>query len=494
MRYPVLERFFKAYVSVKATMNFIESLNEFMTEERADTVRALQQELKALLSGGAEGDILELLNSSTNMKLEIEDVQLYRKQLIDMYKNIQAKLPSADRGKLYDVFISYSSIDREKATQLAFDLIHRGYRVWFDKWEILAGQSIVDEVFSGILESEFLIVILSKESCKSKWVREELATGKLAEIERRKTTVIPVLLEPCDIPASLKTKMYANFTRSWADGLRDLTTSIDMHKMGLDQVLKTDLGVAEEKFSKLKKLENYINSEIGPAGFKQGTAYKESLMGPPDHIGVVVNKTKLDDIVNGARVHLLRWGGSGFPYETDYPHVKRIPFQNGIRYIDTEAWPHSESSFYFWQIDDKLHFAHVSYIEEDQAIDVGGKKLFAGTLGYEWILKDIVRPIVFAYNLLNFQKQVGSIGILFIWNGLENRVLVVLNQSRFGFRNRYVCRQKEWRYEAIVRLDSDLLEETRKVAIDLFWLFGWDLKDLSTVNKDLMTLIGGAMP
>jgi hypothetical protein len=494
MRYPVLERFFKAYVSVKATANFMESLNEFMTEEKADMVRALQQELKALFTGGAEGDILELLRSSTNMKLEIEDMQLYRKQLTDMYKNIQAKLPSADKSKLYDVFISYSSIDREKATQLAFDLIHRGYRVWFDKWEILAGQSIVDEVFSGILESEFLIVILSKESCKSKWVQEELATGKLAEIERRRTTVIPVLLELCNIPAPLKSKKYADFTKSWADGLRVLTTSIEMHRMGLDQVSKTDLSVAKEMFSDLKKLESYINSEIRQSGFKEDTAYKKILMEPPDDFGVVVDKTELDDIVDGARVHLLRWGGSGFPYETGYPHVRRIPFQNGVRYLDTEAWPYSESSFHFWQIDDSLRFAHVSYIEEDQATDIDRKKVLAGTLGYEWILMDIVRPIVFAHNLLNSQKQVGSIGTLFIWNGLANRKLVTLNQSRVGFWDRYICQQNEWRYEAIVRLDSDLLEETRKASIDLFWLFGWKPKDLSTINKDLTTLIGGAMP
>jgi hypothetical protein len=493
MRYPVLEKFFKAYVSVKVTTSFAELLNEYITEEKANTVLALQQELRALLSSGSEGDIVELFRSSGNLKVAIEDVQLYRKQLTEMYKSIQAKLPSADRSKLYDVFISYSNIDREKATQLAFDLIHRGYRVWFDKWEILAGQSIVDEVFSGILESEFLIVILSKDSCKSKWVQEELATGKLAEIERRRTSVIPVLLEPCDIPAPLKSKLYADFTKSWVDGLRVLTTSIDMHRMGLDRVSKTGPSAGEETFADLRELERYINSEIGPAGFKEGTAYKEILMGPPDGLGVVVDKTKLNEIVDGARVRLLRWGGSEFPYETDYPGVRRIPFQNGVRYVDTQAWPYDESSFHFWQIDDNLRFAHVIYIEEDQAIDTDRKKLFAGTLGYEWILMDIVRPIVFARNLLNSQKQVGSMGTIFIWNGLANRRLVVLSRSRAGFRNQHVCQQKEWKYEVTIRLDSDLLDETRKASIDLFWLFGWELKDLSTINKDLTTLIGGTM-
>ena len=74
MRYPVLERFFKAYVGVKVTASFAELLNEFITEETANTVLALQQELRALLSSGSEGDIVELFRSSGNLKIAIEDV------------------------------------------------------------------------------------------------------------------------------------------------------------------------------------------------------------------------------------------------------------------------------------------------------------------------------------------------------------------------------------------------------------------------------------
>ena len=106
---------------------------------------------------------------------------------------------------------------------------------------------------------------------------------------------------------------------------------------------------------------------------------------------------------------------------------------------------------------------------------------------------DIVRPIVFARNLLNSQKQVGSMGMVFIWNGLANRSLVALSRSRAGFWTQYVCHQVEWKYEVKIGLDSDLLDETRKASIDLFWLFGWELKDLTTINKDLTTLIGGTM-
>ena len=41
--------------------------------------------------------------------------------------------------------------------------------------------------------------------------------------------------------------------------------------------------------------------------------------------------------------------------------------------------------------------------------------------------------------------------------------------------------------------DSNLIEETRKASLDLFWLFGWQPDNLSTINKDLETLINGTM-
>jgi hypothetical protein len=69
----------------------------------------------------------------------------------------------------------------------------------------------------------------------------------------------------------------------------------------------------------------------------------------------------------------------------------------------------------------------------------------------------------------------------------------MLSHSRVGFWNKYSCHQKEWRYKVTIRVDSNLIEETRKASTDLFWLFGWEPKDLSTIDKDLAILISGKM-
>ncbi len=492
LKYTVLENFFKSYVSVKRNAGFAELLNEFITEERIESVIALQQEIRALLGAGSEEEIIELFQSSGNTELRRGGQKYYSTKLIELYKDIQAKLDKADKSKLYDIFISYSDVDREKASRLAFDLIHKGYKVWFDKWEILAGHTIVDEVFSGILESEFLVVMLSTASCKSKWVQEELATAKLVEIEKRKVSVIPVILEPCDVPAALINKAHADFFKSWEGGLRYLTKSIDVLRMEKSLNKEAEEIEGQGKFDILTELERKVASEMEGVGFVPGTAYKEVLIGPPDGLGKVAEKNKLDSIVDGSRVSLLRWGGSAFPYEKDYESIERRPFRNGIRYFDSRVWPYSESSFHFWQIDDGLHFIHMSYIEEDQTLDMSKNKNFVNTLGYEWILMDIVRPIQFAHNLLNSLKQVASIKVIFIWGGLANRRLVVLSKSRIGFWPKNVCYEKEWRYQTKMSLDSDLLTEAREAVLDLFWLFNFGPDNLSTLNKDLETLIGGS--
>lgn len=39
-------------------------------------------------------------------------------------------------------FISHSSVDKEIAEQLATDLLSKGIDAWFDKWEIIPGDSL----------------------------------------------------------------------------------------------------------------------------------------------------------------------------------------------------------------------------------------------------------------------------------------------------------------------------------------------------------------
>src|SRR4051812_47351201 len=102
------------------------------------------------------------------------------------------------------LFISYSHSDREFAERLAIELNAQGQEVWIDRWDISPGDSIVRKIFEeGLAQAGAFAVVLSKESVRSKWVREELDVATIRRIEDL-TRVIPILKEDVEIPTSLR--------------------------------------------------------------------------------------------------------------------------------------------------------------------------------------------------------------------------------------------------------------------------------------------------
>ena len=130
--------------------------------------------------------------------------------------------------KYYDAFISYSSHDSEVATQLAIELERAGFNYWLDKREVLVGHNIVERVNLGISNSRFMIVLLSPSSIQSEWVKSEYSSAHIAEIESNDVVILPVLVEPCDIPQLLRNKRYAVLT-DWGTGVEEILNAMKGH-------------------------------------------------------------------------------------------------------------------------------------------------------------------------------------------------------------------------------------------------------------------------
>ncbi len=104
--------------------------------------------------------------------------------------------------------------------------------MWFDQGEIKVGDSISEKVASGILESGWLVLVMSRSSVTSAWVKKELSAAITRELEERRVFILPVLLENCEIPVFLRDKLYADFREDYAIGLEKLLYSIDSWKPG----------------------------------------------------------------------------------------------------------------------------------------------------------------------------------------------------------------------------------------------------------------------
>ena len=400
--------------------------------------------------------------------------------------------------KTYDVFISHSSRDKAVANRLAEGLQAQGYEVWLDTREVLVGDNIVDEVYAGIADSKFMVVLLSNASCESQWVTEEFTSARMTEIENRQVVILPAKIEECKIPAPLNTKKYADFTKDWNFGFQEIVTAIKQHpkrQLNSPPTLASASIPNPPNFSDLDQWRKDLLPEIAAAGFAKGHPFKDALIGPINGNVVTIEKTQLMPIVDSAKVRFYNWGALPFPYDK-FPTAKEVRLQDGLRYVDTHPWPYRSQSFHFWQIDSRLRFLQRTYIDEDFQQSRSGNFYLPESLATCWALQDIIIPMMFARNILNQETGLSSLGVKLIWNGLKNRKLQEINLKRIGFFVNYQCQEPEWSFEVEITPATDIPAEALKAALDLFWLFGWDPQPdaLEQIKRDLESLANGVLP
>ncbi len=122
----------------------------------------------------------------------------------------------------YQVFLSYSSKDKDFVHKLAEDLKSYGTTVWWDKWEMKVGDSLNHKIQDGLEDSAYLAVVLTPDSVASPWVERELNAVLVRELEHRNVSVLPLLVRDCTLPPFLKDKVYADFRTSYREGLQTL--------------------------------------------------------------------------------------------------------------------------------------------------------------------------------------------------------------------------------------------------------------------------------
>ncbi len=98
-----------------------------------------------------------------------------------------------------DIFISYSSKDREQAQQLTELLASAGLSVWIDQSGIEAAESWSESIVDAIDSCKAFIVMLSPASILSNNVVKEVS---LASEKRKK--ILPLDLEPVELPKNMQ--------------------------------------------------------------------------------------------------------------------------------------------------------------------------------------------------------------------------------------------------------------------------------------------------
>ena len=101
-----------------------------------------------------------------------------------------------------DIFISYSSEDRERARTVASALQRRGWSVWWDR-DIKAGQAF-DQAIDRTRDGEERYVLWSKNPIASEWVKGEAA----AAVQRG--VLVPALIDNVKLPLEFSRRQTAD--------------------------------------------------------------------------------------------------------------------------------------------------------------------------------------------------------------------------------------------------------------------------------------------
>lgn len=112
-----------------------------------------------------------------------------------------------------DVFISYSSLEAEKATHIRDILQANGISCWMAPDIIPAGSSYLKEIDTAISGCKVLIVLLSEKAQNSEWVTSEV---ELARDEGK--VIIPYKIEDCKLNSAFRVLVK---TKQYVEGYKD---------------------------------------------------------------------------------------------------------------------------------------------------------------------------------------------------------------------------------------------------------------------------------
>lgn len=152
----------------------------------------------------------------------------------------------------WDVFISYASEDRDFAYGVASELRDAGIQVWFDEFELEAGDGLRRTIDKGLRESRYGVVVLSRNFFRKEWPQREL-DGFSVRDDGKQKVLIPIWYD-------VSAKEVAAFSLPLAD-----KKAVSYSGSVKDVVSKLLRAIERDKFAGLKWKPHFLTSSHGLA-------------------------------------------------------------------------------------------------------------------------------------------------------------------------------------------------------------------------------------
>ena len=135
------------------------------------------------------------------------------------WKHLASRMGTeTSESNLLQVFISYRKRQdiAHFAEAVACRLEQEGIRPRFDKWDMVAGDSLAGKIEEAFAASRACLVVLSSEFTAGRWATTEMHTAVTKRVNEG-YRVIPILFEDCTIPELLKDPIRVDFRDHNAD-------------------------------------------------------------------------------------------------------------------------------------------------------------------------------------------------------------------------------------------------------------------------------------
>src|SRR5215203_368386 len=122
-----------------------------------------------------------------------------------------------ENGKVWNVFLSYRSVNRGWVLNLYDVLTELGFKVFLDQYVLKPGDSLAKSLEDGLENSQAGVLIWSNAAKDSEWVRNEYDVLISKATKDKGFYFVPVKIESVKLPVFANTKLFIDFTE-YPDG------------------------------------------------------------------------------------------------------------------------------------------------------------------------------------------------------------------------------------------------------------------------------------
>lgn len=124
------------------------------------------------------------------------------------------------------IFVSHSHRDKPVVERIVLRLEAEGHDVWVDTRELQPGDNLQRKIEEEVKAAEALVVVVSSNSFRSKWVQYEFSAMALGELSKGERRIIPVKIDQSDVPSYLADRLYVDLSENFEVGLERLVEGL----------------------------------------------------------------------------------------------------------------------------------------------------------------------------------------------------------------------------------------------------------------------------